>query len=289
MSLQPWFKLCLAHLLSVIITFANPATHLQAASSHKAFFPGEKLKFRLKWGFIPAGEAVLEVLPIEIIDGIESYHFVMTARTNAFIDAFYKYRSRIDAYADTDMTRSIMYRKIVEARKKIREVVVNFDWEKSEVQYHGVKKYTDDAVKTSGKKNLMNRGSIRESLIAVLPGSFDPLSVFYYSRSIPLNENTYIQRPVSDGKKCIMGAAKVKRREKVRLASGTYDTYLIEPSLEHLEGVFEKSKKAKIQLWLTNDEHRIPVKLKSKIVIGSFTGELISFTSGQNNTRYPKP
>ncbi len=82
-----------------------------------------------------------------------------------------------------------------------------------------------------------------------------------------------------------MGVAKVKRREKVRLTSGTYDTYLIEPSLKHLEGVFEKSKKAKIQLWITKDERRIPVKLKSKIAIGSFTGELISFTGGQNNTQ----
>jgi hypothetical protein len=266
MPLQPWFKLYLALLLSAFITIASPATHLQAANSHKAqaanshkaFFPGEKLRFRLKWGLIPAGEALLEVLPIEIIDGIETYHFVMTARTNAFIDVFYKYRSRIDAFADTGMTRSIMYRKIVEARKKIKEVVVNFDWEKQEV---------------------------RKSLIPVLPGSFDPLSVFYYSRSIPLNENTHIQRPVSDGKKCVMGEAKVDRREKVRLASGTYDTYLIEPSLKHLEGVFEKSKKAKIQLWVTNDQRRIPVKLKSKIVIGSFTGELISFTGGPNNTQ----
>jgi len=285
MPLQPWFKLYPALLLSAFIVFASPATHLYAAGSHKAFFPGEKLKFRLKWGLIPAGEALLEVLPIEIIDGIESYHFVMTARTNAFIDAFYKYRSRIDAYADTGMTRSIMYRKTVEARKKIREVVVNFDWEKSEVRYHSVKKYADEAAKASRKKNFKGKSRTRKSSIPVLPGSFDPLSVFYYSRSISLNEKTHIQRPVSDGKKCIVGAAKVKRRDKVRLDSGTYDTYLIEPSLEHLEGVFEKSKKAKIQLWITSDERRIPVKLKSKIVIGSFTGELISYTDGQNNTQ----
>jgi len=285
MPLKSRFKLYLAFLLSVFITIAGPATHLQAASSCKAFFPGEKLKFRLKWGLIPAGEALLEVLPIEIIDGVESYHFVMTARTNAFIDAFYKYRSRVDAYADTGMTHSIMYRKKVEARKKIREVVVTFDWVKSEVRYHSVNKYTDEAVNASGKKYRRGKSRIRKRLIPVLPGSFDPLSVFYYSRSIPLNEKTHIQRPVSDGKKCIVGTAKVKRREKIRLASGKYDTYLIEPSLKHLEGVFEKSKKSKIQLWVTNDECRIPVKLKSKIVIGSFTGELISYTDGQNNTR----
>ena len=277
------FKIHLTLILSVIITLMITTTHLQAAGSHRAFSPGEKLKFRLRWGIIPAGEALLEVLPIETIDGIESYHFVLTARTNAFIDAFYKYRSRIDAYADTGMTRSIRYRKKVEARKKIREVILSFDWEASEVQYHSVRKYTADDTKAPGTRDRKSDVRIRKYFTPVLPGAFDPLSVFYYSRSIPLNENTRILRPVSDGKKCIIGAAKVKRREKLRLANGTYDTYLIEPNLKHLEGVFEKSKKAKIQLWVTNDERRIPVKLKSKIVIGSFTGELISFTEGRTN------
>jgi hypothetical protein len=282
---RPPFKVYLAYVLSAVITVLALANQLQAAGRHGAFFPGEKLKFRLTWGIIPAGEALLEVLPIETIGGIESYHFVMTARTNAFIDAFYKYRSRIDAYADTDMTRSIMYRKTVEARKKIREVVVTFDWEKSQVRYHSERKYTGDASIVSGRKNLQRKSRVRQLSTPVLPGSFDPLSVFYYSRCIPLNKKMRIQRPVSDGKKCILGAARVKRRETIRLASGTYDTYLIEPSLKHLEGVFAKSQNAKIELWITNDARRIPVKLKSKIIIGSFTGELISVTDGRTNTQ----
>ena len=51
----------------------------------------------------------------------------------------------------------------------------------------------------------------------------------------------------------------------------TYDTYLIEPELKHVGGVFEKSKDAKIQLWVTADEHRIPVKIASKVAIGHFS------------------
>jgi hypothetical protein len=46
--------------------------------------------------------------------------------------------------------------------------------------------------------------------------------------------------------------------------------------LEHIGGVFEKSKNARIRLWVTADERRILVKVKSKVVVGSFTGELIS-------------
>jgi len=42
--------------------------------------------------------------------------------------------------------------------------------------------------------------------------------------------------------------------------------------------VFEKSKNAKIQVWVTADKRRMPVKIKSKVVVGSFVGELVSAT-----------
>jgi len=62
------------------------------------------------------------------------------------------------------------------------------------------------------------------------------------------------------------------------LSIGTYDTFLIEPEIEHVGGVFEKSKNAKIQVWVTADRRRMPVKIKSKVVVGSFVGELVSAT-----------
>ena len=74
------------------------------------FVPGEKLTFTLKWERIPAGEAVLEVLPIEKLHGKSVYHFVMTARTNSFVDIFFKVRDRIDVYTDLEVTRSVLYK-----------------------------------------------------------------------------------------------------------------------------------------------------------------------------------
>ncbi|UCH22618.1 MAG: DUF3108 domain-containing protein [Deltaproteobacteria bacterium] len=278
MPLKSLSKIYLTFVLAVTIGFASPANDLLAAGSKPAFYTGENLKFRLRWGIIPAGEAELEVLPVEIVDDTETYHFVMTVRTNAFIDTFYKYRSRVDAYADLGMKHSIKYRKKVEARKKIEDIVVHFDWEKSEARYYSAKRYAGTFPKTTGDITPISEIRIKEYLIPLLPGSFDPLSIFYYSRVVELDENTLIERPVSDGKKCVVGTAKVKKREKITLPSGTYDTYLIEPDLKHLEGAFKKSNNAKIQLWVTADERRIPVKLKSKVIIGSFTGELISAT-----------
>ena len=59
------------------------------------FYPGEKLTFLLKWTIIPAGESILEVLPVETIDGVKAYHFSLTAKSNAFNDALYKVRDKI--------------------------------------------------------------------------------------------------------------------------------------------------------------------------------------------------
>ena len=76
-----------------------------------------------------------------------------------------------------------------------------------------------------------------------------------------------------------MGVADVVRRETIRVPAGTFDTFLIEPDLSHVGGVFEKSPDAKIQLWVSADSRRLPVRLKSKVIVGSFSGELVSMTA----------
>jgi len=50
----------------------------------------------------------------------------------------------------------------------------------------------------------------------------------------------------------------------------------VEPEIRHIGGVFEKSKDAKLNVWVTADERRLPVKITSKVIIGSFVAELIS-------------
>ena len=222
------------------------------------FQPGEKLTFQLSWTIIPAGESILEVLPMETIDGIKAYHFLLTATSNAFVDIFYKVRDRIDAYVTADVTHSILYKKKQREGKSVRDIVVNFDWQHKKAQY------------TNFKEKL--------APIEILPGSFDPLSAFYFIRLVDFKGKSTIERPITDGKECIIGRLSIIKKETIHLKTGTYDTYLIEPELKHIGGVFEKSKNAKIQLWVTADKRKIPVKIKSKVAVGSFVGELVSAT-----------
>jgi hypothetical protein len=80
----------------------------------------------------------------------------------------------------------------------------------------------------------------------------------------------------------VSGSAKIIRKETIEVPGGRFETYLIEPELKDIGGVFKKSKDAKIQLWVTADERRLPVKIASKVSVGSFVGELITIEKGQS-------
>ncbi|MDM8538260.1 DUF3108 domain-containing protein, partial [Desulfobacterales bacterium HSG17] len=226
----------------------------------RPFYPGEKLTYELRWGVIPAGTATLEVLPFKIVNNMDAYHFVVTAESNDFVDIFYKVRDRIDAYADINMTRSVLYQKKQREGRSKRDILVKFNWENNTANYS-------------------NFGESRDP-ITLMPGTFDPLSAFYFTRFSELKDNMLIQRPITDGKKNVMGKVNVIGKETIKVGDKEYETFLIEPELKHIKGVFEKSKNAKIQIWVSADNRQIPVRIKSEVVVGSFVGELVSFTEG---------
>lgn len=238
--------------LFVLMTFPLPRI---AEAGDLPFSPGEKLTFQVRWAFIPAGEGTIEIHPMETVNGIRSFHFSFTARTYEYIDIFYKVRDRIDAYTDETLTRSLLYRKHQEGKRK-RTVTVTFDWEKNQARYVDVNENREP--------------------IPILPGSLDPLSVFYAFRLFALHEGLEMQLPVTDGKKCVIGKGKVVKRETVKVKDKSYDTFLVEPDLEHLGGVFEKTRDAKLKVWVTADGTSTPVRIESEVIVGSFVAELVS-------------
>jgi hypothetical protein len=251
---------CSSHVSLVLIFIASLAfffsgARVDAGQKRLPFYPGEKLTFQVKWAFIPAAEGVLEVMPLVDMNGTKSFHFSMTARTNEVVDIFYKVRDRLDSYVDEEMGRSLLFKQRQDGKEK-RSVTVRFDWGTKQAQYSNF-----------DEKNQP---------IPILPGTFDPLSVFYAFRLLPLKEGIEVQVPVTDGKKCVVGKARVIRREKIRVGHVVYDTFLVEPNLEHIGGVFEHGRSSKAQIWVTADEACIPVRIKSEVIVGSFVAELVS-------------
>ena len=210
------------------------------------FSPGERFVYRGRWGVLRAGEVTLEVLPKETINGLETYHFTMITKTNDVVDLLYKIREHQDSYIDTNITHSILYKKRTES-KHPRDVIVNFNWAKSEATYANF-----------GEKTAP---------IHILPGTFDPLALFFILRLQDFRENSVIEIPVTDGNMNIGVKATVAKRETIMVEEKTYDTFAVTPDMERLENIVKKSDDPRLKIWFTADDKKIPVKIQSKVAL----------------------
>lgn len=248
-----------AAVLIVVFCFISQASAGQADLPFKI---GEKMTFEVRWSFIQAGEATLEVLPLKKVNGEDSYHIFLKMRTSDFVDIFYKVRDSIESYVDLCMEHSLMYLQTnhIEEGEDIR---VGFDWENGQAHYSRI----DSDAKVEP--------------ITIPPGTFDPLSIFYAFRLYNMGEKEKIIVPVTDGKKVVYGSATVIKREMIQVGNVKYDTFLVEPELSEIGSIFKMSSGAKLQIWVTADRRHIPVRISSKVSVGSFIAELTSYTDGK--------
>jgi hypothetical protein len=224
-------------------------------SEINAFFPGEKLTYCIKWGYIPAGYSYLEVLPNETWNGQPVFHFQLKARTNSVVSKIYRVQDQIDSYVSIAGNRTVHYKKRVREGRTRRDITVLFNLNNQTAQYKNFDQF--------------------KSPISIPQYTFDPLAAFYYVRLFMPDKTKSIFASVTDGKKCVVGKVRYIKQETISVPYGTFDTWLIEPDIKDVGGVFEKSKNAKIQIWITNDQRRIPVLLRSKVIVGSFYAELM--------------
>jgi len=249
-------KRTLALALLVLALFCVPAR------AELPFGPGEKLTYGIYWTVIRAGTATLEMLPSEPVDGVAALHLRALAQTTPFIDHFYKVRDTIESWVDTGVTRALLYKKDQIEGDYERHYVVRFD-RNGNVAYR------------------YSKGVLKNAVI-IPSGTFDPLSILILCRVKPLAVGKEFAAPVTDGEKCVNGTARVVRRETITTKAGEFDTLLVEPDVRDIGGVFRKSPNAKLQVWVTNDARRIPVLVKSAVIVGSFSMELTGYEPPKN-------
>ncbi len=260
---RPTVLLCFLLLLSCATTFFGLSRVTAADSQIFPFAPGEQLHYDVSWSGIKAAEATLQILPMTDLDGKPAWHFVMTAQTTALVAAIYPVHDRIDSWAEADMTHALRYIECNKKRFTTKNISILFDW------------------KTNTSHSVKNE---KKQIVELKPGAFDPLSIFYFFRMQELREGLKLSRPVADRKRCVQAIAHVRGRQTVHSGGQQWDTWLVEPDLSQIKNVFEKHPDARLQIWVTADERRLPVKLKSKVAVGSFTAELVKIESPQTDT-----
>lgn len=240
--------LCLAALLALFAAVAS------VRAEPMPFVPGEVLHYEVRWAAIPVAETTLRV-DRDCPDGLDCWRFLMDIRTNDFADVFYKVRDHIASVTDAGLTRTVSFAKQQKEGSYERDYKVRYDYGEGRSYYRSVK------------------GT--EYVLPLADGTLDPLSIYYHFRaSGPLAVGQVLTRQVNDGRNYALAEAKVVGRATVTVPAGTFETFVIQPDMKNLGGVFKKSKDASMTIWVTADDRCLPVKVKSKVVVGWFTAEL---------------
>ena len=108
------------------------------------------------------------------------------------------------------------------------------------------------------------------------PFVMDILAAFYYTRTVELPFGGSVDIDCFGDGKVYPLKVLVHKKEKAKVPAGTFRCMVVEPVIRG-EGIFHQ--KGKLTIWLTDDERRIPVLMKSKVLIGSIDCRLRKYTS----------
>ena len=229
-----------------------------ALAKDPPFRQGEKMVYQARWGFVSAGQSVIEILPDQIVNDVMTWHFSMTTTTNAGMDLIYKVREHKESSMDLNRMRTVLYKEKEEGNHP-RDVVVTYDWAK-------------------GTVTRTENGNVGDT-ISIPAGTIDPLGLFFFIRMNRLKLGDVLEFPVTDGKKYWDTKATVVRKEQLTINGKTYDTLLVMPDMKRIEDVFKKKdEQPDLMIWFSADERQVPVKIESKVIIGTFVFELVSAT-----------
>jgi hypothetical protein len=214
------------------------------------FGDGEILTFSIQYGLIYAGDATLEIRNVATLDSARAYHITSLARTNSTFDVLFKVRDRVDSFMDVNNLFSLRFEKHLREGKFKRDEKVVFD-QKNHLAVYDDKK------------------------VPIPPNTQDFLSALYYVRTLPIDVGMAIAMANHTGGKNYPIYIKVLRRERVKVPAGEFDCLVCEPVLQ-TTSIFEN--KGKLTIWLTDDRVKMPVLMRSKVVIGAFEALLKQYT-----------
>lgn len=213
----------------------------------------EKLVYDLTWAGIKAGTATLE-----IINEKDSIRIISTARSVDWVSVFYTVDDRIETrlvkrespfFAGLPQN----YRVRIREGRHRRDKEVIFDHQRLKATYID---YLNNK-----KRN-----------VDIQADTFDPLSSFYYIRTLNIKVGTSVFVDVFDSKRIWNVEVQILRKEKIETKLGVFNTIVIKPLMKS-EGIF--NRKGDMYIWLTDDQKRIPVKFRTKVVIGHVTAILV--------------
>ncbi len=226
-----------------------------------AFKEGEVLTYRLHYGVMDAGVAVLEVKPaIMEVAGRKVYHVVGNGYSKGTFDWFFKVRDRYETFIDKDAMVPWMFVRRVD---------------------EGGYKFSQDYTFNHYSKKVDVGGGEK---IDVPMGVQDMLSSFYAARNLDFTNakegdvytiNSFVDKELWPMKIRYVG------KETIESEIGKFRCLKFRPIVQ--QGRIFKHEED-LNVWITDDKNHIPLRAQAKILIGSIKLDITSASNLANQS-----
>ena len=241
-------KLALALICTLFAAAAAVGQDMPRPPSRAAapLFVGETLRYAMTILGVAAGEIVLSAAS-DVEEGRPAYRLEMLIATNDFVSKLYYVRDSLRSWVDTQTLTSLCFDEHTAEGRRVREETTVFDLEQLVVR--------------RGKR--------------VMPMSiptFDAISSVYFLRTLPLKGPEPVALSVV-GREVFTLQVSIGGRETVATPAGTFQAIRLEPKSPG-ESFIGKGKN--LILWVTDDERKLPVQIKTRLSIGTLVGKLMA-------------
>jgi len=223
-----------------------------------AFSSGELLEYKLNYGFLNASYASLELKKEELNNNIV-YRATAIGKTTGLARLFFKVDDVYEAFFPLEKVKPI---------KSIRDIYEGGYVRKAETFY-------DDNNKTA---TLINKITDESKIINLENDYQDIVSTFYFLRKhldiSKLNEGDLIGVNIFFDQRNYPFKMKFLGIENLKTKFGLIECMKLNPFME--AGRVFRSNKG-LELWVTNDKNRIPIKVRANLRVGTIVAELTSF------------
>ena len=226
-------------------------------------FPvGERMEYSVTWEGIRLGAGSLSV---EAIDTVQDRPVYRVALEMAGGPPFYRVEDRIVSWIQPVPFASLQF-----AQKQ------------KEGNYRRDRKIVLDAESLTYTRYDLKDGEYvpnqEEADVPIPSGALDEISYLYLARLLPLEVGQRYEFERYFKEDGNPATVEVLRREEIRVPAGRFKTIVLRPEIA-TDGMFGEGGKAEV--YVTDDERRIPVRLKTSLSVGSGNMYLTGYDPGE--------
>ena len=249
-------------LLSLLLLISFFAADAQAGARKYGGVPGEKLTFNVHWLGIPAGHAEMNMYQADA----GKYSVEAMVEAIGMVKFIHAIKDKLQSVGDilaSGEFRTISYNKDQRKGSRIRQIEYKFDRNKKVV-------------------TRLQKGEKPKQIIVSNGEVSDPLSYFYSLRTMPeLEPGKSLIWLTVDGHKEYKMQVDIGEKIKKYTPLGGFDVITVKVKIPSSKELFRQEEA--IVIWFTADERRMPVRVETRLSVGSVAADLVAFDDGRGN------